>query len=218
MQNPSDDQVAVGGRRLKTRERILEAARKLFNERGEGNVTFADIGERVGISEGNVWYHFHTKHDLIFALFTELQMRVRENQERDLDDLRQARHIEDLLARGFHLMWEYRFLYRDHSNWTVAEREVHAQLVALALRGHAFIEQVLERLCQLELLHVSQGEAGILATNIWIVSRYWIDYCQARSGPRQIQQDFSLSRNAGMHFRLDADDFAFLDQAIKGRA
>src|SRR5258708_26586992 len=35
--------------------------------------------------------------------------------------------------------------------------------------------------------------------------------------PRQIQQDFSLSRNARMHFRLDADDFAFLDQAIKPR-
>ena len=80
-----------GGQRRKTRERILEMARELFNEQGEANVTLAQIGERLGISEGNVWYHFHTKQDVIFALFTELQTHIKANQQRNLDDLRQLR-------------------------------------------------------------------------------------------------------------------------------
>jgi AcrR family transcriptional regulator len=174
-----------GEQRLKTRDRILQTARELFNEQGEANVTLAQIGERLGISEGNVWYHFHTKHDLIFALFAELQVQVKANQQGDLGDLRQ---IRDLQVRGFHLMWEYRFLFRDHINWAVAQREVHEQLVALTVRGHAFIEQVLERLCQLELLHIQKSEIAMLATNIWVISRYWIDYCQTRSDQQQITE------------------------------
>lgn len=178
-------QQSSGGQRRKTHDRILQTARELFNEQGVANVTLADIGEHLGISEGNVWYHFHTKQDLIYALFTELQVRVRTNQQRDLGDLRQ---IRDLQARGFHLMWEYRFLFRDHINWAVAQREVHEQMVALTVQGHAFIEQVLERLCQFELLYIQKSEMFELATNIWVISRYWIDYCQTRSEQRQITE------------------------------
>ena len=148
-------------------------------------MTFAHIGERLGISEGNVWYHFHTKHDLILALFTGLQMQVKVNQQHDLGDLRQ---IEGLLAWGFHLMWEYRFLFRDHINWAVAQREVHEQLVTLAMQGRAFIERVLERLRQLELLDIQKNEIPRLVTNIWIIDRYWLDYCQTRSEQRQITE------------------------------
>ena len=173
------------GRRRKTRDRILEAARELFNEQGEANVTLAAIGEHLGISEGNVWYHFHTKHDVIFELFKELQVRITANQQHDLSDLSQ---IQDLQGQGFRLIWEYRFLFRDHINWAVAQREVHEQLVALTTQGHAFIERVLARLCQLELLRVPERELPMLATNIWIVQRYWLDYCQSRNEQGQITE------------------------------
>lgn len=177
-----------GKQRQKTRDRILLAVRELFNEQGEANITFADIGERLGISEGNVWYHFRTRRDLILALFEELQMEARANQQRELNDVRQ---IEGLLVQGFHLMWEYRFFYRDHINWIVSQREVHEQLVALTIEGHAFIERVLERLCRLELLDIQKSQSATLATNIWIICRYWLDYCQTRNEQRQIvERDF----------------------------
>ncbi|GCE21508.1 hypothetical protein KDK_53080 [Dictyobacter kobayashii] len=120
-----------GERRKKTRDLILEAARTLFNEQGEANVTLAHIGEHLGISEGNVWYHFRTKHDLIVALFAELQANVRANQQQDLNELGQANNLRGMLVRGFQLMWEYRFLFRDHINWATAQREVYQQLVEL---------------------------------------------------------------------------------------
>ncbi len=179
---------AQPGRRRKTRERILQAARELFNEQGEANVTFADIGERLGISEGNVWYHFHTKHDLIFAIFTELQTQIKTNLQRNLGDLRQLSNLEDLLTRGFHLMWDYRFLYRDHTRLAITQQEVREQLIALTVQGHAFIERVLVQLCQFGLLAMEASQLPRLATNIWIISRYWMDYCQARSEQQQITE------------------------------
>jgi AcrR family transcriptional regulator len=60
---------------VKTRDRISRAALALFNERGEAHVSLAQIAGRLGISEGNLWYHFRTKRDLVAELFAELEAR-----------------------------------------------------------------------------------------------------------------------------------------------
>lgn len=166
----------------RTRERILRTALALFNEQGEANVTLAHIGTALGISEGNVWYHFHTKRELVAALFDELQGRIGAVQQIDLERLQTLTDIERLLEQGFRLMWEYRFLFRDHIRWTVGLPEVHHRLVELVGEGHAFIERILARLEELGVIRLTPDERSSLATNIWIVDRYWIDYCQLR-GP-----------------------------------
>ncbi|GCE07273.1 TetR/AcrR family transcriptional regulator [Dictyobacter aurantiacus] len=177
-----------GEKRKKTRDLILEMARRLFNEQGEANVTLAHIGEQVGISEGNVWYHFHTKHDLIIALFAELQARAQANQQINLDEQSLTSNLRGLLVRGFQLMWEYRFLFRDHINWASDQHEVYAQLITLTNEGHNFIERVLERMRQAGLLQIEPQQIPLLATNIWIINRYWIDYCQSRHIHHQITE------------------------------
>ncbi len=184
-------QYGAGERRVKTRDRILQAARELFNEQGEAHVTLAHIGEHLGISEGNVWYHFRTKHDLILALFAEVQQRVKAQQQRDLSHLRQLSDVRDMFVEEFHLMWEYRFLFQDHVDLIVTLPELHEQLVEITMQGHAYIKRVLARLCLIGLLQIKNSEMDPLATNIWIINRYWIDYCQTRSKQRQVtEQDF----------------------------
>ena len=59
-------------KRPKTRDRILETALALFNQDGFAKVTTARIAAEVGISEGNLWYHFRTKRDLVVALWEQL--------------------------------------------------------------------------------------------------------------------------------------------------
>ena len=51
-----------------TREKIIEAARQLFNRLHYGNVTTAMLAEAASISEGNLWYHFKSKRDLLDAI------------------------------------------------------------------------------------------------------------------------------------------------------
>jgi AcrR family transcriptional regulator len=58
---------------MRTREKILQKALALFNQGGESNVSLAQNAAEVDISEGNLWYHFRTKGDLIGALFEELE-------------------------------------------------------------------------------------------------------------------------------------------------
>ena len=50
------------------RDRIVEAANLLFYKRGYNQTSFADIAGDVGISKGNLHYHFNSKDDLLGAI------------------------------------------------------------------------------------------------------------------------------------------------------
>ena len=54
------------GRR--TRQRILDATLALYNERGEPQVSTSLIAAELGISAGNLHYHFRRKDELSAAL------------------------------------------------------------------------------------------------------------------------------------------------------
>lgn len=75
------------------REGILEAATRLFLEKGIDKASLADIAAEAGVSKGTLHYHFASKNDLIFTI-TESHMntiteellgfleRMRQNPER----------------------------------------------------------------------------------------------------------------------------------------
>jgi len=54
-----------------TARRILEHARRAFNERGVAAVGIRDIARELRLSPGNVSYHFATKEALVAALIEE---------------------------------------------------------------------------------------------------------------------------------------------------
>src|SRR6186997_2413830 len=54
-----------------TARRILDHARQAFNERGVAAVGIREIARDLGLSPGNVSYHFATKDALLAALVLE---------------------------------------------------------------------------------------------------------------------------------------------------
>lgn len=56
--------------RQDNRERIIIAASHLFYTKGYNQTSFADVAEEIGISKGNLHYHFRRKDDLLEAIIT----------------------------------------------------------------------------------------------------------------------------------------------------
>lgn len=54
-----------------TRRHIVDAADRLFYERGFEATSFADIAEDVGLSRGNFYYHFRTKDEILEAVIAQ---------------------------------------------------------------------------------------------------------------------------------------------------
>lgn len=51
---------------------IVQVSKKLFNERGYNGVSTQDIADAMGISKGNLNYHFKRKEDIIEAVVEEM--------------------------------------------------------------------------------------------------------------------------------------------------
>ena len=61
---------------MKTRDRILAAALELFNQQGERKVTTNHIAAHLGMSPGNLYYHFKNKQEIIYELFLNYEDTV----------------------------------------------------------------------------------------------------------------------------------------------
>jgi AcrR family transcriptional regulator len=58
-------------KREANRTRILEAARRVFGERGFHGASIEEIAEEAGLSNGAIYYNFESKGDLFLALLWE---------------------------------------------------------------------------------------------------------------------------------------------------
>ena len=54
---------------------ILDAAGEIFADRGIANTTVRDIGSKVGILSGSLYYHFRSKDDMVLELL-ERHLRI----------------------------------------------------------------------------------------------------------------------------------------------
>lgn len=59
---------------LETRERILDAAIEVFDQRGVSRPSLSEIAELAGVTRGAVYGHFQNKTDLFSALADRIQL------------------------------------------------------------------------------------------------------------------------------------------------
>ena len=92
-----------------TKNRILEASLMLFNKEGTEAITVRHIAKELGISHGNLCYHFPTTDDLVtklyFNLVEELDIQIKSMQDKASVSL-----IFDSEKTLFVLLYKYRFL------------------------------------------------------------------------------------------------------------
>ena len=81
-----------------TRERIIQAATKIFLQKGYRSTTISEIMESVGTTKASFYYYFENKKGLYFMCLDNIFQKV------FLDALEDIRHEENLMKR-----WEMRW-------------------------------------------------------------------------------------------------------------
>jgi AcrR family transcriptional regulator len=159
----------------RTAERILEVTLALFNRFGEPNVSTTLISAEMGISPGNLYYHYPAKDELINTLFDRF--------EKALGELLHAadgvENVEDawlFFHMLFELVWSWRFLYRDLNDLLSKNRrlETHFQFV-LKHKARA-MHAVLDGLSRHGSARFTGAEAAPLATSMVVVTTYWLSF------------------------------------------
>jgi AcrR family transcriptional regulator len=61
-----------------TRDRILDAALRLFRERGFEQTTMRDVATEAGVATGAAYYYYRSKEDLVMAFYLRTDEEARE--------------------------------------------------------------------------------------------------------------------------------------------
>src|SRR5665647_985588 len=67
------------------RTAIMEAALKLFTERGFHGTSTAQISKEAGVATGTLFNYFPTKEDLINSLYTEVKGQLSQNMGKEIE-------------------------------------------------------------------------------------------------------------------------------------
>ncbi len=140
---------APRGRRAasqRTRNRILDAALQLFNERGTAATSTNLIAAEAGISPGNLYYHFEDKQEIIRALHAQYAAAHEGRWEPSPHARDNLAALRENVTAGMTLAWEYRFFERESLALLQADPELRARYQEVYGRRlgewHAFGEQL----------------------------------------------------------------------------
>jgi len=99
--------------RTKTRkDRIMEAALRIFAEKGFQNTTITEISKEAGVSEATIYEYFGTKEDLLFSIPEKISNDGFEEMERILP------YIEDVEGRIRAMLKGYMQLYQSNPHYS----------------------------------------------------------------------------------------------------
>ena len=161
---------------MKTSERILATALRLFNESGTAPVSTNHIAEALGISPGNLYYHFRNKEEIIRALFEQQFARWDADYAFPDDRLPNLDDLQQLVRATFVTAWEYRFMYRELIALLRRDAQLHQRWVEVRARGFAGFYGLFNLFVAAGVLRDPGDPAVVtrLAELVWLISEFWL--------------------------------------------
>ena len=142
----------------RTRERILRTALTLFNKFGEPAVAATSIAFEMGISPGNLYYHYHSKEQIVADLFTEFRREIEGTLAAPEKRLPHAEDCWLYLHLVFEAIWKYRFLYRDINDLVSRYHVIEVQFRRILAHKVRVAEQILTGLVKAKQIRATPEE------------------------------------------------------------
>ncbi len=163
---------------MSTKERIIDTAIELFNRHGAHSTTTNHIADAMGISPGNLYYHFSNKEEIIRHIFRRIVVdfdAVWMMPEGHVPGLSDVLHV---FVETSNLYYKYRFFYLELASLLARDPELKE---AYRVNHDQRFRQQEEFFTWL----ISQGymremdsrdELYAHMTNGWIISDFWLHY------------------------------------------
>ncbi|MBF6866209.1 TetR/AcrR family transcriptional regulator [Acinetobacter baumannii] len=161
---------------LKTKDRILQISLQLFNERGERSVTTNHIAAELGISPGNLYYHFRNKHEIIKELMHQYQVETLEMlslpEDRPLTTNDKTNYFQVLSGQ----LWNYRFIHRDVYHLVESNEDFKKIYPRFAGQVMQQGQRIYQAFVDAGLMKMTPSEIEALIINLWIVLTNWTNF------------------------------------------
>ena len=163
---------------MNTKERIIATAIDLFNLHGTKAISTNHIAREMGISPGNLYYHFRSKNDIIRSISDNYSNELGSVFNIQLDTIPDfSSNLTTLFNRFFKIQQSYQFLFLEGVHLTKQDSRVldnYTKLRRLINKGY---HDLLSNLVKIKIMkRQSLNIIDDLLDAQWIIMWYWINH------------------------------------------
>jgi len=186
---------------VKTKDKIIATAIKLFNLHGTKAISTNHIAKEMGISPGNLYYHFTSKHDIIRSISDNFRSELTSAFQIQLDTISDfSDNLTTLFNRFFKIQQSYQFLFLEGVHLIKQDSRLldnYTKLRGLIKKGyHELLSNLVKiKIMKKQSLHIIDD----LLDTQWIIMWYWINHTVL---DRKIYDDFQIKKGIKLSFSI----------------
>ena len=186
---------------MKTKAKIIATATNLFNLHGTKSISTNHIAKKMGISPGNLYYHFRSKNDIIRSISDNFKNELGSVLEIQLDTISDfGDNLKTLFNRFFRIQQSYQFLFFEGVHLTKQDHVLldnYTNLRSLIKKGyHDLLSNLVKiKILKKQSLHIIDD----LLDAQWIIMWYWINHTIL---DRNIYDDFQIKKGIKLSFSI----------------
>jgi len=176
-----------------TKEIILDTSLGLFNSLGLSQVTLRTIANKMGISQGNLNYHFKKRDDIIEALYFQLVRNI----DNSMSDLQQSQNPFQLLVSISKTImsnfFEYRFFLLDFVQIMRENEKIKTHYSDLSTQREQQFSMLFNLLIENDLMRkeILPNEYRNLYKRFQMLSEFWISDAEVHN-PKKTKKIISI--------------------------
>lgn len=164
-----------------TKQKIVKAAIELFNKKGLVNVRLQHIADDVGISVGNLAYHFYSKKAIVVGIDEQL--------EGELNPLLSVAHDFPYLIDFDNHLASYHYLLNRYSFYFLDLLELERAYPKIYLKRQDYMSKMIGQIHKWMLLNMKKeifcpeiqiGQYLHTSVTIWMIITFWMTQQQVR--------------------------------------
>ena len=186
---------------MKTKDKIIATAIDLFNIHGTKAISTNHIAKEMGISPGNLYYHFRSKNDIIRSISDNFSNELGSVLKIQLDTISDfSSNLTSLFNRFFKIQQSYQFLFLEGVHLTKQDSRLldnYTNLRSLIKKGY---QELLSNLVKIKIMkRQSLNIIDDLLDAQWIIMWYWINHTIL---DRNTYDDFQIKKGIKLSFSI----------------
>ena len=186
---------------MDTKGKIIATAIDLFNIHGTKAISTNHIAKEMGISPGNLYYHFRSKNDIIRSISENFSNELGSVLKFQLDTISDfSSNLTSLFNRFFKIQQSYQFLFLEGVHLTRQDSRLldnYTNLRNLIKKGYS---ELLSNLVKIKIMKKQSLDIiDDLLDAQWIIMWYWINHTIL---DRNTYDDFQIKKGVKLSFSI----------------
>lgn len=191
---------------MSRKSEILETARKLFNGSNTQAVTTNHIAKEMGISPGNLHYHYKNREEIVRLLYKQMREKMTLTIE-ELPQTLQALEAHQKVLIG--IQWEYRFFFREILFLFSRDEILEKQYIADNVAHRGRIKHTMQGFVDNGELNIQDDDLlEYMVDSILMSWQFYTSYLQTLGKPlsqKSAEEAVQYASNAMIPFRVKKD-------------